>query len=266
VRGKDIFGRPSAPDWGGAAAAARRVLIELDVPDPRLGTIDTLADMRGLEVRDAAIQGTRANLVRLGKNGVVTVSSGLSTQARRFAIAHELGHFELHKEESYLGLCTGEQLVTDYESGGTEAEANAFAAEFLMPARLFKPRTQGREVSWDIPRRLADEFHVTLMAAALRFVELSDERVAVLFSVKGSVSWRRRSRDFGRLLDPGAKLDSYSLAIDAFNGKSLPSHVQTVETTAWKPDPRGDEVLKEHSLYLPNVGGVLTLLWAPVSR
>jgi hypothetical protein len=197
---------------------------------------------------------------------MATVSQELSFEEKRFAIAHELGHFEFHKSESYLGLCTGEQLVTDYESGGTEAEANAFAAEFLMPAKLFQPRTQARDVTWDVPRRLADEFQVTLTAAALRFAELSDERTAVVYSVDSKVKWARRSRTFGKLIERGAKLDSYSLAIDAFAGKTLPNRSETVDTSAWKPDARDDEILKEHSFFLPNHRAVMSLLWLQVCR
>ena len=179
--------------------------------------------------------------------------------------AHELGHFELHKDESYLGLCTGEELVTDYEGAGTEAEANAFAAEFLMPAKLFQPRTQARQVTWDVPRRLSDEFQVTLSAAALRFAELSDERTAVVCSVDAKVKWTRRSRTFGKIIERGAKLDGYSLAIDAFAGKALPSRQELVEATAWKPDARDDEIVKEHSFFIPSLRAVMTLLWLPVS-
>lgn len=172
----------------------------------------------------------------------------------------------MHKTESYLGLCTGEQLVTDYEGGGTEAEANAFAAEFLMPDKLFQPRTQAREVTWNVPRRLAVEFQVTLSAAALRFAELSDERTAVIYSVDAKVKWARRSRTFGKLIERGSKLDGYSLAIDAFAGKTLPDRSETVEASAWKPDAREDEILKEHSFYLPSLRAVMTLLWLPVRR
>lgn len=203
-------------------------------------------------------------MVRVGKRGMVTISLGLMPAERRFAIAHELGHFELHKSESYLGLCTGDQLITDYETGGTEAEANTFAAEFLMPRQLFQPRTQAREVSWDVPERLANEFEVTLTAAAVRFVELSDERVAVVYSVDEKVKWTRRNRTFGSLVEKGAKLDSYSLAIDAFKGKKLPARPETVETTAWEPGAGADEALKEHSIHMPKFGAVMSLLWAPV--
>jgi hypothetical protein len=118
VRGRDLFGQRVAPDWGGAAATARRVLAEIDVPDPRLGKVETLAFLRGLEVREAPLQGARANLVRVGDKGMVTISQALSAEEKRFAIAHELGHFEMHKTESYLGLCTGEQLLADYTLGG----------------------------------------------------------------------------------------------------------------------------------------------------
>jgi len=65
----------------------------------------------------------------------------------------------------------------------------------------------------------------------VRFVELSDERVAVVYSVDEKVEWTRRNRTFGSLVEKGAKLDSYSLAIDAFKGKKLPARPETVETT-----------------------------------
>ena len=65
----------------------------------------------------------------------------------------------------------------------------------------------------------------------MRFVELSDERVAVVYSVDEKVKWTRRNRTFGSLVEKGAKLDSYSLAIDAFKGKKLPARPETVETT-----------------------------------
>jgi hypothetical protein len=261
VRERDLFGKRIAPDWGGASASARRVLAELDVSDPRLGKIETLAYLRGLEVREAPLKGARANLVRIGSRGMVTISEALATDERRFAIAHELGHFELHKDESYLGLCTGEQLIADYESGGTEAEANTFAAELLMPGELFEPRTDARDVTWDVPRRLAEEFEVTLTAAALRFVEFSAERTALVYSKEGKVKWARRSRTFGGIVERGAKLDSYSLAIEAFEGKPLPLQPETVDASAWNPNASADEMMREHSIHLPRFGSVMSLLW-----
>jgi hypothetical protein len=130
-----------------------------------------------------------------------------------------------------------------------------------MPRELFQPRTDAREVTWDIPLRLAGEFEVTVTAAALRFVELSEERTAVVYSKEGKVVWARRSRTFGALIERGAKLDSYSLAVDAFNGKTLRSRPETVDASAWKPDARDDEMLKEHCIHLPSFGAVMSLLW-----
>ena len=93
--------------------------------------------------------------------------------------------------------------------------------------------------------RLANDGTVTVMAAALRFVELSDERVAIVYSADEKVKWTRRSRSFCSLIDKGTDLDSYSLAIAAFKGKKLPARPETVETTAWKPRARPTEALKE---------------------
>jgi hypothetical protein len=73
---------------------------------------------------------------------MVTISLGSMPAERRFAIAHELGHFELHKSESYLGLCTGDQLITDSSTGSFGAMAAKFGGEErgCHPGRYRCPR------------------------------------------------------------------------------------------------------------------------------
>lgn len=61
-----------------------------------------------------------------GKDSAVTlINSLLPANRRRLTMAHELGHLVMHDE-----VLAGDDDV--------EAEANAFAAEFLMPAHIMK--------------------------------------------------------------------------------------------------------------------------------
>src|SRR5689334_5136357 len=89
---------------------ARRVRQALGYHHPTELPIEVLAHMRGVLVRPAPTTGARANVIRIGDRGVVGVADGLPDDQRRWAIGHELGHFELHPDVSYVGLCTGDDL------------------------------------------------------------------------------------------------------------------------------------------------------------
>ena len=58
-----------------------------------------------------ALEGTKTRLVAAKGRGVITVSTTISNSRRkRFSIAHELGHFELHKEQRGLSLCVNQDI------------------------------------------------------------------------------------------------------------------------------------------------------------
>ncbi len=60
---------------------------------------------------------------------------------KRFTIAHELGHYFLHKDEIKIGFVDGigsSAMGRSDDWSAKEQEANDFAAEILMPEREFK--------------------------------------------------------------------------------------------------------------------------------
>src|SRR5690349_12940983 len=85
---------------------ARTVRAEVGYKFPTEIEIEVLAHIRGALVRSSPTTGSRASLLRVGSRGVIGIASSLSDDQRRWAIAHELGHFETHATVSYLGLCT----------------------------------------------------------------------------------------------------------------------------------------------------------------
>jgi predicted transcriptional regulator len=106
-----------------------------------------------------------AALAPLGDGFAVSVRSNGGERRRRFSIAHEIGHFVLHPGQAR------------YERGGAvneamrvrEREANAFAAELLMPEHLVRQAVleDGADA-----RRLADRFEVSVAAMSLRLRRL----------------------------------------------------------------------------------------------
>lgn len=62
---------------------------------------------------------------------------------RRFTVAHELGHWRLHRgADTSAAFCRSGSIVSETQTREPlppgEDEANAFAAAFLMPARLVR--------------------------------------------------------------------------------------------------------------------------------
>ncbi len=92
---------------------------------------------------------------------------------RRFTIAHEIGHWILHASAGYICACRPDEIV-DHDRARNlrkaEAEANAFAAELLMPEPLVTEhckRLRANVVA------LAEDFDVSVPALKLRLTRLS---------------------------------------------------------------------------------------------
>lgn len=256
--------RQRDPLPGPAIARARAVLTELGLKHPTEIEIEAIAHARGALVRAAPTKGARANLLRMGARGIISVSD-LALEPRRWAIAHELGHFEAHPNVSYLGFCTGEDLRADYHSSGREPEANAFAAELLMPEALFQKAVDKVEKpAWKEVQAIAAGFQVSLTAAAHRFVELSWERIALFICKDGKVVNSRGRRDFGTRLKKGQPLHSDSLAHDYFAKTKAWLGAQHVSAEAWSPNTRGTHEVMEELFVMDAHGVVLALVWHPV--
>jgi hypothetical protein len=106
-----------------------------------------------------------AALVPVGDGHAIELYGTRGERRRRFTIAHEIGHFVLHPErvrpERSGSVTWGSQ---DYER-----EADAFAAELLMPEHLVRQLVleEGSE-----PKRLAARFDVSVQAMTIRLARL----------------------------------------------------------------------------------------------
>jgi len=99
---------------------------------------------------------SEAALEPLGDGRAIVLNGSADAGRRRFTIAHEIGHFVLHAENG----------GAIHEAGrGEEREADAFAAELLMPEHLVREavREQGLDAI-----RLADRFEVSRQAMQTR--------------------------------------------------------------------------------------------------
>lgn len=109
---------------------------------------------------------------------VLVVNSANPTDRVRWTLAHEVGHLVLHRE---------------YTTDDMEGEADAFAAEFLMPELLIRPElanlTLGKAV--DLKRQWGVSV-AALIQRAHQLGVLSDGRRVSLFKQLSARGWRVR--------------------------------------------------------------------------
>ncbi|MCA9677045.1 MAG: hypothetical protein KC464_18605, partial [Myxococcales bacterium] len=119
-------------------------------------------------------------------------------------------------------------------------------------------------VSLEPVRAIADNFGVSLLAAALRFVELTSERCALVFSRAGHIVWAARSPTFQPFIERGRRLDPSSLACDWFSGGRVYESPQLVPFDAWVSDDGAEDAeLQEQVFVVSGTDGVASLLWIP---
>lgn len=247
-----------------AVARADELLKYFSVDTPDDIQIEDMAYSRGLIIFEDELASADAWLVRnpLCKKGIVRVSKNIEYGRKRFAIAHELGHWELHENISQFDLFCGNDFLS-YRNSDIENEANIFASEILMPEKLFLPRCDVEKPTIAYIVELSKLFKTSLTATAVKFAELSYENCMVVFSKDKKIVWFRSSRDFYLRVNPGSSINENTYAYDCCPSNPTSGGMQQVDSSSWSSEEPSGNFVFEDSVYFPNYGIVLSLIWIP---
>lgn len=247
-----------------AKTRAEAILNEYGITEPHEIDLESIAFARNVILEVGVLSGSEARLVRLRDRGKIRVSNSVVDPGRRrFGIAHELGHWELHRGKTQWRICSSQEMDPGYSRDEKELESNLFAAELLMPERMFLQKCMG-DLSLQLIASLAEQFRTSLTATAIRTVLLRRDCAAVISSEEGRVKWCWGSGSFGQWVSAGEDLSPLSLAGRYFRGQTLPVEPRQVRSHAWLgEDYCGPHEIMEHSLAMPSYGAVLTLLCIP---
>jgi hypothetical protein len=127
----------------------------------------------------------------------ILYNSAISSPGRiNFTLAHEFGHYFLHRQLSGDPIyCARRDLWTwDSAYGRMEAEANEFASFLLMPLDDFRLQTEGlRRPSVKDFDRIKDRYEVSLTAVILKWLQTTTKRAMIVISRDGFIDWSRSS-------------------------------------------------------------------------
>jgi len=137
----------------------------------------------GITVSMEQLEDHISGMLVLNKDtAAIAVNRQHSNTRRRFTIAHELGHFFLHKKQSKLFIDAAPVFFRKSAMQGCsdiEIEANLFAAELLMPEEEVIKVVGGQTFdSFDevAIQNLARKFEVSSQALVIRLNQLGFAR------------------------------------------------------------------------------------------
>jgi len=242
---------------------ANKLLDQFLVGAPDEIDLDTIAWKVGhLRVEYGELDTAEGRLVATDHNGVIRVKASIASEGRRrFIIAHEIGHYRLHKTRS---ICDTLKNLSMWEEGNPETEANVFAGELLMPERLLSPRLKGIEPGLAAVDKLAADFRTSSLATAVQFVTYTKEPVALVVTIDGKMRWMRRSASFGYFIPLAKPPHVFTAAGEILSGKNgNTGGMVSVPAGAWLKgfDLKGRDVIMEDVREVRHYGMIVSLLW-----
>lgn len=155
------------------------ILNELNIKTPKGIKLEKIAKHLGVDIKGEDLDFDVSGLfVMKNDKYYIRYNNTESEQRQRFTIAHELGHFILHKEDKPLFVDKNEKILYRNFDSSTgeikkEREANAFAAALLMPRFLLRQViSKAPNNVDDVVNYLATEFNVSEQAMSFRLSNL----------------------------------------------------------------------------------------------
>jgi hypothetical protein len=180
-------------------------------------------------------------------------------ERRRFTACHELAHI-------VLGLPSEHQELPWWsyaKRSPNEIFCDVFAAELLLPYKLFKPLAEKVDISLAAVDDLAEHFVASGMATGSRFAALVSAPCAFVLSEQGKVRYTSRStalREANAWISPRMALPRGSVSERVRVGGACDGPEET-EADVWFDDWDRGGVLHEDARHLKQWDQTVALLW-----
>lgn len=254
----------------GVRAQAQRLLDDMQITRPEHIDLDAIAARLRARVEVGDLDGATARVIRIGPTARIIVTNRLAdVGAIRFSIAHELSHLVLEHELAVDGADGALERVCNPLRGdhvGSEREASVHASELLMPEPMVRPMCTVPQVTLAPAYAIARTFQTSLLASAMRFVELTKKRCALVYSELGRVTWVKPSTTFRTWIPRGRRLHPTSPAFEYSQRGRIDSDPHVLPAVAWLPQKQielANAQIVEHAAVVPELGAVFSLLWMP---
>lgn len=241
-------------------------LSSLGITDVKDIDVEAIAFDAGVRIRYAPLIGCEATLVGLGSKAIATIKRSPSRGRERFSITHELGHWDMHRGQTFR--CRLDDPSDNLSSDrAKEEEADSYAAHLLMPSWLFNPAIQAfGNPGFNKLQEVADHFETSLIAAALRLVDVHKLPVLITCFRGNKRRWFRPSSEIPKRWWLRSVLDEDSFAYDLLQTGTAPAAPRKQPAEVWfENDDANQYELLEHCIQQLN-GDILVVLYLTDSK
>lgn len=191
----------------------------------------------------------------------------IDTPRGRFTLAHELGHYFIDNHRN--GLQNG--LLEPHPSKNNaakhqkiEREADYFASCLLMPEKRFSKDCLSRKFQFSIIEELAKRYNVSLTACAIRFADIGNHPIMIVYCENNEVKWNWNSTDFPfkNLAEKNKKIPEDTLVGKYFKTGKGENKTEQLWAGDWFDCySYEDESRKIYEHFIPYKNKALCLIW-----
>jgi IrrE N-terminal-like domain len=122
---------------------------------------------------------------------LIAYNSAIQSKERiRYTLAHELGHYLLHRRPGERIQCRPQDMsIWGGEYKRREVEANRFAAGILMPKDDYCRQIDGHPIDLELFRFCAGRYGVSLTPVILEWLSFTPELAILVCSRDGFIEW-----------------------------------------------------------------------------
>jgi len=250
------------------AFAAQKIFNEFGLDDLSEFSVEDLIHARDIILEEKKITNADGRIVFGNNKSKISVNSDIKHSGRRrFTLAHELGHFEMH--HNINTQLEDNSLTLDYfKSGNQESEANQFATELLMPQSSFLNFITGKLFSPALLREIAEHFQTSITSATFRYLEIGKHPISVFYSKdkkviywKNSPNYFRKVKEITRLAPPDD-----SVAMEFYKAGTIYTKndsAQEIVKSTWfeTKDYDSADAYYEFAIVTKDFNTVLSVVW-----
>lgn len=243
----------------GERAEAR--IAELGITSPQELDIELIAMDACMAVVYEDLDGCEATLMGVGDRAIATIKPSPNRGRQRFSVAHELGHWLMHRGLSFR--CRVDDIDLNFSSDQVrEREADSFASHLLMPTPMFYPalKSFGTPDFLDL-EKMASAFDTSLLATCMRLTDINTLPIVLACYSATGLRWHKAAGDIPRRWFLHQQLDDDSFAYALLQGGRARSSLGKQSGETWFENDDADQYELRECCHPGRNGEVLVLLY-----
>ena len=252
-----------------ARVKAREVLRYCGIDFAAEAQIEDILYSRGIDmILSKRIEGSEARISFKNNKAIVTVNSEIRyPKKRNFVLAHELGHYELHRNSlKTIHIDNSDSLSSWFSGGEHEIEANAFASELLMPEESFQLLFKDSLFSIELINKISEHYQASLTSVLLQYLNYGKIPICMIYSKDAKVIWSNAAEDYIlKYIPNGISVPTNSVAGEFYFEQITYDEPEEIEAAAWYSNDFMYPEHKENKFYercisLPN-NSLISVVW-----